>query len=82
MKPSVMITSPGSPDVNTIYRSRTSRMMHPSGNSSIGGRIQVSFLLVNLLIVSWWGIWLTGVWYWMVRLQNGMLPWENSKKKL
>lgn len=43
MKPSVMVTSPGSPDLNTIYRSRTSRIMQASANSSIGGRIQVSF---------------------------------------
>ncbi|XKL60506.1 hypothetical protein PGB90_007563 [Kerria lacca] len=41
MKPSVMITSPGSPDINTIYRSRNSRIMHSFANSSVGGRIQV-----------------------------------------
>ncbi|XP_065203786.1 regulating synaptic membrane exocytosis protein 2 isoform X3 [Planococcus citri] len=40
MKPSVMITSPGSPDINTIYRSRNSRFMQ-GANSSIGGRIQM-----------------------------------------
>lgn len=48
MKPSVTITSPGSPD--TIYKSRPSRMMHPTGGSSIGGRIQVRFLLLSMNI--------------------------------
>lgn len=43
MKPSVMITSPGSPDINTIYRSRNSRFMQ-GANSSIGGRIQVNVI--------------------------------------
>lgn len=41
MKPSVMITSPGSPDLNSITRSRNSRISN-TGISSVGGRIQVS----------------------------------------
>ena len=38
-KPSVLVTSPGSPDVHTQGRGRHIRQ--PAGNANFGGRIQV-----------------------------------------
>ncbi|KYN04559.1 Regulating synaptic membrane exocytosis protein 2 [Cyphomyrmex costatus] len=38
-KPSVLVTSPGSPDLHAQGRSRHSR--HPTGNANVGGSIQV-----------------------------------------
>lgn len=52
MKPSVMITSPGSPDINAVYRSRSARIMQ-GGNSSVGGRIQVLGNICNLSLKDW-----------------------------
>lgn len=38
-KPSVLVTSPGSPDLHAQGRGRHSR--HPTGNANVGGSIQV-----------------------------------------
>lgn len=38
-KPSVLVTSPGSPDLHAQGRSRHTR--HPGGNANVGGRLQV-----------------------------------------
>lgn len=45
MKPSVMITSPGSPDITTIHRPHHSTKKRSSCNSSVGGRIQVRIIV-------------------------------------
>nr|XP_012225588.1 PREDICTED: regulating synaptic membrane exocytosis protein 2 isoform X2 [Linepithema humile] len=50
-KPSVLVTSPGSPDLHAQGRSRHSR--HPTGNANVGGSIQVklSFDPVGLQLI-------------------------------
>lgn len=54
MKPSVMITSPGSPDINAVCRSRTSARTMQGANSSIGGRIQVIAFDPTLRVHAGW----------------------------
>ncbi|XP_028048092.1 regulating synaptic membrane exocytosis protein 2 isoform X4 [Monomorium pharaonis] len=50
-KPSVLVTSPGSPDLHAQGRGRHSR--HPTGNANVGGSIQVKlgYDLVGLQLI-------------------------------
>lgn len=46
-KPSVMVTSPGSPDLHSMHRNRMQQSRIGANDSNIGGRIQVKLALDN-----------------------------------
>lgn len=53
-KPSVLVTSPGSPEIMAPVRHRVQHARLAPANPNVGGRLQVFFLIIRfLLFISW-----------------------------